>query len=115
MTDGRTHICGMLGFARRAGKLTIGTESVCLAMAKRGAMRPYLILVSHAASDGTKKKVATKGDYYGLPVRELPLDTEEIGHLLGKTTTPATLAVHDAHIAEELMRSTCPVTIATKG
>ncbi len=115
MTDNRQHVCGMLGFARRAGKLAVGTDMVCLSMAKKGAARPYLVLVSCAASALTKKKITVKGEYYGIPVRELPLTTAEIGHLLGKATTPATLAVFDEHLAAELLRSTGPVTIATKG
>jgi hypothetical protein len=48
---------GMLGFAMRAGKITVGTELVCSSMARDGKDRPRIVLVSHSASDGTKKKI----------------------------------------------------------
>ncbi len=115
MTYDTRHLSGMLGLARRAGRLTIGTDQVCAAMAKTGEARPVLILISYTASDLTKKKVTVKSAYYDIPIREIMIDTKELGRLLGKATTPATIAVHDAGFAREIERSDGSVTIATKG
>ena len=115
MTYDVRHISGMLGLARRAGKLTNGTDQVCAAMAKKGAARRYLILVSYTASELTIKKVTVKSEFYGIPIRQIMIDTQELGRILGKTTTPAAVAVHDEHFAEEIARSEGSVTIATKG
>ncbi len=98
--DKAKRLRGMLGFAMKAGDLIIGTELVCLAMAKEKP--PKLVLVSCSASDATKKKITTKGAYYGIPVEEIEIEQEELGHLLGKTTTPAALAVTDSRFAEEI-------------
>ena len=39
----------MLGFARRAGKVTIGTDLVCRALALSGAKKPCLVLYAGTA------------------------------------------------------------------
>lgn len=83
----------MLGFAMRAGKLVIGTDQVCHAMSRGGRSPLPLILVSETASDATKKKVTTKAAYYGIPASLLPIDTGELGRLLGKEYAPATVMV----------------------
>ena len=94
-----TRLLGMLGFAMRAGKLIIGTESVCRAMAKG---TPKLVLVSDAASEGTKKKLTVKCEFYGIPHESLPLEADKIGALLGKTYAPAVIGVCDDGFAREI-------------
>ena len=98
----RQRLCGMLGFAMRAGRLVIGTDPVCTAMAKSGRSRPRLVLVSDMASDNTKKKLTTKGEFYRIQTVTIPLDTDALGHLLGKTYTPACVGVCDDAFAEQI-------------
>ena len=74
-----TRLRGMLGFAMRAGKLIIGTESVCRAMAQDTVK---LVLVSFAASDGAKKKIKTKSEFYNLDCFELPIVAASLGNLI---------------------------------
>ena len=62
---------GMLGFAMRAGRVTVGTDAVCTAMAKSGKDRAKLVLISSSASDGTKKKISTKAEFYGVDCFEI--------------------------------------------
>lgn len=103
MTDNDiSRLRGLLGLSRRGGMLTVGTESVCLSMA--GKSPPCLVLLSAGASDATKKKLHTKCAYYGVPIREIPLSPADLGHTVGKTTTPAVVAVTDEHMAKELFR-----------
>lgn len=100
-TDPATRLCGMLGFAMRAGKILIGTDIVCRAMAKeRGA--PSLVLVCSDASEGTRKKVFVKSAFYGIVCISLPLCAETLGALLGKTYNPATIAVCDPGFAAQI-------------
>lgn len=89
----------MLGFAMRAGKVTVGTESVCQRLAKKTAV---LVLVCRDASDGTKKKLRTKCEFYGVELQEIMIDTGELGRLLGKTYGPAAVAITDTRFAEEI-------------
>ena len=95
----------MLGFAMRAGKVIIGTELVCAALAKGGMKRPRLVLVSRSASAPTKKKIFTKCEFYGVPATEINEDGESLGRLLGKLYAPAVIAIADERLAEEISRT----------
>ena len=94
---------GMLGFAMRAGKVIIGTELVCRAMPTG---RVKLVLVSSTASEATKKKLFVKSDYYSISAIEVDIDTERLGNLLGKSYSPAAVAVTDDGFAEEIKKAT---------
>lgn len=96
---GIERISGMLGLAMRAGKLIIGTEMICRAMPKGVA---ELVVVSSGASCGTKKKLFYKCEFYSTELIEIDIDTERLGRLLGKTYTPAAVAVTDHGIAEQI-------------
>ena len=96
---------GMLGFAMRAGKVIFGTDLVCGAMASRGKDRARLVLISSTASDGTKKKLLHKAEFYGVEALQINIDSEELGRLLGKLYTPATVAIIDDRFAEEIRRA----------
>ena len=107
MAINETRLLGMLGFAMRAGKLIIGTESVCRAMAKG---LPKLVLVSDAASEGTKKKLVVKCEFYGIPHAALPLEAQRLGARLGKTYAPMAIAVTDSGFSEEIKKALNPKT-----
>ena len=93
---------GMLGFAMRAGKVIIGTELVTVAMKRKGNDRIRITLVASDASEATKKKIRTKGEFYDIEVREIELDTATLGELLAKTYGPATVAICDDGFAKEI-------------
>ena len=95
----------MLGFAMRAGKVIIGTELVCSALSSGGAKRPRLVLVARTASDGTKKKISTKCEFYGVEKIEINEDAEALGRLLGKLFAPAAVAIIDQRFADEIKRA----------
>ena len=95
----------MLGFAMRAGKVIIGTELVCTAMASRGKDRARLLLIASDASDGTKKKLLHKAEFYGVEVFIINIDSSELGRLLGKLYAPASVAIIDDRFAEEIKRA----------
>ena len=96
---------GLLGFAMRAGKVIIGTDLVCRAMSKKGKDSLSLVLLSSEASSATKKKITVKGEYYGVRVTEIELDTAELGRLLGKSYTPAVVGITDTGFAEQILRA----------
>ena len=93
---------GMLGFAMRAGKVIIGTELVIIGMKRKGNDRIKIALVASDASEATKKKIRTKGEFYGIEIKEIDLDTATLGTLLGKTYGPATVAICDDGFAKEI-------------
>lgn len=96
---------GMLGFARRAGKVTIGTELVCRALSLRGEKKPCLAVYASTASEPTKKRVRDKCAFYGVPSLEIPTDVDTLARLLGKSFSIATVGIHDESFAEEIIKS----------
>jgi len=100
--DHNQRLCGMLGFAMRAGRLCIGTPLVCKALGARDLGGVRLVLVSESASDATKKKLRCKCEFYGMGLWEVPLTLEALGKLLGKTYAPAVIGVCDDGFAREI-------------
>ena len=92
----------MLGFAMRARKLTLGTELVCKKMPS-GTVK--LVVISSSASDGTKKKLTTKSEYYKIPMLVIDIDADELGRMLGKLHSTAAVAVTDAVFATEIIKA----------
>ena len=92
----------MLGFAMRAGRLVIGADLVCRAMA-RGEVR--LVMLAKDASASTKKRLFSKSEYYGACAIESCLTADELGKLLGKTYAPAVVAVTDEGFATEIKKA----------
>ena len=100
-----TRLNGMLGFAMRAGKVIFGTDTICSVMAKQGREKPRLVLVASDASDGTKKKLLHKAEFYGVEVLITNIDSSELGRLLGKLYAPASVAIIDDRFAEEIAKA----------
>ena len=100
-----SRITGMLGFARRAAKVIIGTDLVCRALSKKGAGRVEIVLVASDASDGTRKKVYNKCEFYDTDVYTADIDSSTLGKLLGKTHPVATVAVVDEGFAREIKKA----------
>ena len=92
---------GMLGFAMRAGKLTVGTD-MTLAGVTGGKGKIKLVLVSADASDATKKRLINKCGYYGVECIVTAISASELGERLGKLYAPSAVGVTDAGFATEL-------------
>ena len=97
-----TRFYGMLGFARRAGKVVIGTELVCRAMPKRADGKIWLVIISDKVSDATRKKLTVKSDFYGIDYIEVNMGMEELAHILGKNSAVAAVAVTDERFSREI-------------
>ena len=94
-------VLGMLGLAMKAGKVVIGTEQVIAYLQKK---KLKLVLLSGGSSDGTKKKICSKCEYYSILLRELPIQTDELGSLLGKTYTPAVVGITDENFSKAIIK-----------
>ena len=92
---------GMLGLAMKAGKVVIGTEQV-IAYLKKGKL--LLVLVSGNASEGTKKKIRFKCEFYKTALTEVKVDTDELGRLLGKTYAPAVVGIMDENFSNVIAK-----------
>ena len=92
---------GMLGLAMKAGKVVIGTEQVIAFLQKK---RLKLVLLSSSSSEGTKKKICSKCEFYNVTLKELPIPTDELGSLLGKTYTPAVVGITDENFSNTIIK-----------
>lgn len=77
---------GVVGLAKRAGKLACGTESVLDAI-RSG--KSALVLIACDASEDTKKRIGDKCAFYGGKYIILPTTKSELGSLLGRNDTAA--------------------------
>ena len=92
----------MLGFARRSGRVIIGAEMVSKSLRKGGV---EVVVVSSFASSGTKDRIRSKCDFYGVMRVEADIAMDKLGRILGKTTTPAVVAVTDKGLADEIIKA----------
>lgn len=89
---------GLLGLARRAGKLCMGSDAAQEAALGRGCA---LILFSSDLSPRTEKTVLAVAGRSGVPTARLRATMDEIGSAVGRRT--GVIAVKDAGFARKLL------------
>lgn len=90
---------GMIGLAKRAGRLVTGTDAV-IACIQSG--KAVLVLAASDASEGTQKRIRDKCGTYN--VRQLVWGTaQQLGHTVGMGSCAAA-AVTDRNFAEGISR-----------
>ena len=102
MAVGEERLRGMLGFAMRAGKLVIGTETVCKSLSLKA--KPRLVVIASDVSAATLKKIVTKCEFYQVKSVQINIGADELGDLLGKTYSPAAVGIMDEGFAEQISR-----------
>ncbi len=90
-------ILSMIGMAMKAGKVVSGEFSTEKAV-KTG--KAFLVIVSEAASDNTKKMFRNMCSYYEVPMY-IYGTKEDLGHSMGKEFR-ASLAVTDEGFAKSI-------------
>lgn len=91
-------LLGMLGLAKRAGKVSTGTF-ICEKMIKSRTAR--LVLLAEDASDNTKKSILNSCEFYKIKVIELS-DMESLGHAVGAKAQRAVVSVNDENFAKAI-------------
>ncbi len=89
-----------IGIAKKAGKLTFGTDAVCDAL-RRGGKNP--VFAASDISAATEKKLSDKCAFYGVRLVRLKADTSALGHAIGKTGAVAAVYVTDAGLANAVL------------
>ena len=90
-------VLAMVGMAMKAGRVVSGEFSTEKAV-KEG--KAFLVIVSEAASDNTKKKFRNMCTYYEVPMY-IYGTKEELGHSMGKEFR-ASLAVTEEGFAKSI-------------
>ncbi len=99
----QSKICGLLGLCKKSGNAILGTEMTVDAV-RSNRNRVRYVLVANDASDNTKKRVTDVCNYRKIAFAELPLSTEELGHLMGKKAALATVGVASDGFAKAIGR-----------
>ncbi len=90
---------GMIGLAKRAGKISQGTPMVCESVRKKKAQ---LVLLAADASDNAVKKVSNCCNHYQVACERTSFSCDELAHIIGKDGLIAAVAVCDASFASAI-------------
>lgn len=93
-------ILGLLGLARRAGKVAFGTEMVTGLIEKK---KVKLLIIATDASERTKKNFRQLAEEKQIPIREIET-IEEISRAIGQTNK-AVLGITDTNFSKEMIKS----------
>ena len=96
--DDTQRLRGLLGMARRAGRLTTGFDAVCDRIAQR---KTSLVLLAADLSEKTAKELRYAAQS-GPAVRRLPLGKAAVGTCLGSAKPSGVLSVNDTGFASAL-------------
>ena len=94
-------LCGMIGLAARARKLSLGAELT--AQSVRSG-RAHMVLVAHDASKNTQKRVFNCCEYYECECREIPAGAAELANAVGHSGLITAAAVNDVHMAKGIRK-----------
>ena len=86
---------GIIGLAKRAGALAIGTEAVIEAVRKGKAK---LVLAACDVSENTAKRLQDKASYRGVPLERIPIGMGELGRLIGKDHAAAVALLQEGFV-----------------
>ena len=92
-------IYGLLGLARKAGKISFGTQSCIEAIEKRKAK---LVIIAEDCSDRTKKNFEDISNTANVPIRVIGT-IENISKCIGQNNK-AVIVVRDENFAKEIIK-----------
>ncbi|MGM9637885.1 MAG: L7Ae/L30e/S12e/Gadd45 family ribosomal protein [Eubacteriales bacterium] len=96
------NLSGMIGLARRAGKLRFGTEQTVDAIRSPG--KPKLVCLSSDASENTVKKITDGCHYHQVELVVLPISKAELGRCIGKTMEVSVVAIMDVNFRKAIFK-----------
>ena len=92
-------ICGLLGLARRAGKVTFGTEA-CMEELEKSKIK--LIIIATDAAERTKMNFSNICNSKKIPIFEV-LNINEISNAIGQSNK-AVVGIKDVNFAKEIIK-----------
>ena len=92
-------ICGLLGLARRAGKLSFGTEA-CMQEIEKNKIK--LIIIAINASERTKMNFKNICNNKKIPIFEI-LNIDEISKAIGQSNK-AVIGIKDINFSKEIIK-----------
>lgn len=97
MAAGKTDaLLGAIGLCRKAGKLIVGTDAVCLSL--REKKKPCGVLAAADVSENTAKRLRDKCESYRVPLYRIEESGEALAAAIGKGAKTAAVAVTDGEL-----------------
>lgn len=105
MNDSASRILGMIGLAKKAGKIVCGTDAVIEAITSGDPKRkPALTVCASDASERTKKQLADKCAYHSVTLITVDVTKDELALSVGKKDGQmSACAITDRGIAEKII------------
>lgn len=100
-----TNTLGVLGLAKRAGRLVTGSANSVEAIR---AGKAKLVIVACDASDNTKKLISDKSAFYKTESAVLDVTSNDLGHAVGAKGAIAAAAVTDSGFVTAVKKSLRP-------
>lgn len=98
-------LASYLGFAKRSGNATTGSELVLTTVRKAASSKnneKIVVLVSSDSSDRTHKQITDKCTFYNVFCRVSPLDSYDTAKMLGKSAPVCAVAVTEASLSSAI-------------
>ncbi len=90
-----------VGLARKAGKLTVGTDAVCDDIRKK---KVCVVLYAEDVSANTEKRITDCAAYYQIPCKKCEISKDALGAAIGKSFA-ACIGVTDENLARLISRN----------
>lgn len=91
-----------LGFARRCGKVSVGSELAEIAIRKHPRTDAIAVVMASDASERTEKRLRDKCSFYGVSLFDCGATRDELAEALGKSAPTAVAAVTDPSLARAI-------------
>ena len=92
-------ICGLLGLARRAGKITFGTET-CIQELEKNNIK--LVIIANDASERTKMNFINIWKNKKIPIYQI-LNIDDISNAIGQSNK-AVIGIKDTNFSNEIIK-----------
>lgn len=98
-------LAGLLGIAKKAGRVIAGTNLVTDAVRSGSASKcPYAVFIASDVSDNTRKRITNCCTYYEVPLYDIPLTVSEVGDAIGKSGSVSAVGITDAGLSDALVK-----------
>ena len=101
----RKKFAGLLGIAKKAGRVIAGTNMVTDSIRAGSASKcPQAVFLASDVSENTRKRITNCCTYYEIPLHPVPLTIAEIGDAIGKSGSVSAVGITDAGLCDALVK-----------
>ena len=103
----RKKLAGLLGIAKKAGRVIAGTNLVTDAVRAGSVSKcPHGVFIASDVSDNTRKRITNCCTYYEVPLYDIPLTAAEVGDAIGKSGSTSAVGITDAGLCDAIVKLT---------